>query len=43
MKKLLAVILSAMLIISIFTACGNNSNSGETISNTLSFSQANSV
>lgn len=44
MKKLLTVLLSLMLILGIFTACGNNSNNDdEIINNTLSFSQANSV
>ena len=44
MKKLLTILLSIMLILGIFTACGNGSNSGdETINNTLSFSQANSI
>ena len=45
MKKLLTILLSIMLILGIFTACGNGSNSGgdEIINNTLSFSQANSI
>ena len=44
MKKLLTILLSLMLILGIFTACGNsNSGDGEIINNTLSFSQANSV
>ena len=44
MKKLLTILLSLMLILGIFTACGNsNSGGGEIINNTLSFSQANSV
>ena len=43
MKKLLTILLSMMLILGIFTACGNNNNGGEIINNTLSFSQANSV
>lgn len=44
MKKLLTILLSLMLILGIFTACGNNSNNDdEIINNTLSFSQANSV
>ena len=44
MKKLLTILLSIVLILGIFTACGNNSNSGgEIINNTLSFSQANSI
>ena len=44
MKKLLTILLSLMLILGIFTACGNGSNSGgEIINNTLSFSQANSI
>lgn len=45
MKKLLTILLSLMLILGIFTACSNGSNSGgdEIINNTLSFSQANSI
>ena len=44
MKKLLTILLSIMLILGIFTACGNDSNSDdEIINNTLSFSQANSI
>ena len=44
MKKFLTILLSLMLILGIFTACGNsNSSDGEIINNTLSFSQANSV
>jgi hypothetical protein len=44
MKKLLTILLSLMLILGVFTACGNsNSGGGEIINNTLSFSQANSV
>ena len=44
MRKLLTILLSLMLILGIFTACGNNSNNDdEIINNTLSFSQANSV
>lgn len=44
MKKFLTILLSLMLILGIFTACGNsNSSGGEIINNTLSFSQANSV
>ena len=44
MKKLLTILLSIMLILGIFTACGNNSSGGgEIINNTLSFSQTNSV
>ena len=44
MKKFLTILLSLMLILGIFTACGNNSNSDdEIINNTLSFSKANSV
>ena len=44
MKKLLTILLSLMLILGIFTACGNrNSGGGEIINNTLSFSQANSI
>ena len=44
MKKLLTILLSIMLILGIFTACGNDSNrDDEIINNTLSFSQANSI
>ena len=44
MKKLLTILLSLMLILGVFAACGNsNSGDGEIINNTLSFSQANSV
>ena len=43
MKKLLTILLSIMLILGIFTACGNNNNGGEITNNTLSFSKANSI
>ncbi|MBE6845717.1 MAG: hypothetical protein E7508_08435 [Ruminococcus sp.] len=43
MKKLLTVLLSTLLLLGIFTACGNSNGGGEIIDNTLSFSQANSV
>lgn len=41
MKKIIAVVLTLILALSLFTACG--SKGGEIIGNTLSFSQANSV
>ncbi|MBQ9914155.1 MAG: hypothetical protein IJO73_07995 [Clostridia bacterium] len=43
MKKLLTVLLSTLLLLGIFTACGNSNGGGEIIDNTLSFSRANSV
>ena len=43
MKKLLTILLSLMLILGIFTACGNSNSGDEIINNTLSFSRANSV
>lgn len=42
MKKLLTILISSLMILCIFSACGDN-QSNEIIGNTLSFSQANSV
>ncbi|MBE6786217.1 MAG: hypothetical protein E7538_08320 [Ruminococcaceae bacterium] len=43
MKKLLTVLLSMVLVLGTFTACGNSNGGGEIVNNTLSFSDANSV
>ncbi len=43
MKRFFAILLSVMLMLCIFTACGDSNSGGEIVNNTLSFSQANSV